>query len=204
MKKIFILPVLIIFLTAAALRAEVIETKAVEINPAETLKSEYRVGVDDILDINIIKPDQITTQCTVAPDGSISFPYIGNVRVEGMTLNGVQDALQRKLSEGYLKYPVVSVSLKESRSRKFFVYGEVVRPGSYALEDNMTALKAVSLAGGFTKYASSSGVKVLRFYKDKEGYEPIKVSINAVMNGDSKKDIVIQPGDIIVISEGIF
>jgi len=204
MKKIFLLFVSILFLVAAASHAAEIVDVSVQMQPAEILKSEYRVGPDDILDINIMQPDQLVTQCAVVSDGSISFPYLGNVQVKGMTLNEIQEVLQKRLSEGYLKYPVIAVSLRESRSRKFFVYGEVARPGSYPLEDNMTVLKAVSLAGGFTKYASSSSVKILRLYKDRPGYEPIKISMNAVMKGDSKKDIIIQPGDIVTISEGIF
>ena len=206
MRKISVLIISILMLTCAYVYAvePAPEAKAVETKAVEEAQSGYRVGVDDILDINIMQPEQLVTQCPVVADGSISFPYIGNVQVKGMTLAEVQGMLEKKLSEGYMKYPVISVSLRESRSRKFFVYGEVARPGSYPLEDNMTVMKAISLAGGFTKYASSSSVKVLRLYKDKPGYEPIKVNMNAVMNGDSKKDVVIQPGDIVVVSEGIF
>jgi len=203
MKKIFAVFVSVLFLMSAYSYAAEIENTSAQVLLPEIIKSQYQVGIDDILDINIIQPDQLVTQCPVVSDGSISFPYIGNIMVKGMTLNEIQELLQKKLSEGYMKYPVVSVSLRESRSRKFFVYGEVARPGSYPLEDSMTVLKAVSLAGGFTKYASSSSVKILRLYKDKPGYEPIKIKMSAVMNGDSKRDIIIQPGDIVVISEGI-
>jgi polysaccharide export outer membrane protein len=103
-----------------------------------------------------------------------------------------------------MKYPVVSVALKESRSRKFFVYGEVMRPGSFPLEENMSVLKAISMAGGFTKYGSSSRVKLLRPKKEAAGYETKNVDIKAVMDGDSSKDLLIEPEDMIVVSEGIF
>lgn len=204
MKKIFIFFVLVFCLVLSVLVAVGIEAQASETNPADIMKAEYRVGVDDILDINIIQPDQLGVQCPVVSDGSISFPYIGSVQVKGMTLAEIQHLLEEGLSDGYMKYPVVAVSLRESRSRKFFVYGEIIRPGSYMMEDNMTVLKSISLAGGFTKYASSSSVKVLRPFKDRPGYESIKVNMNAVMNGDSKKDVVIQSGDVVVVSEGIF
>ena len=100
--------------------------------------------------------------------------------------------------------PVVLVSLQESRSKKFFVYGEVVKPGTYQLDDNTTVLKAISMAGGFTKFGSSSRVKLLRPHEMRAGYDNIKVDIKAVMNGDSEADLLIHPGDMVVVSEGVF
>jgi len=170
----------------------------------ETTQSSYTVGIDDILEISILQPEKMLTTVSVAPDGTISFPYIGNIHVKGMTLEGVRDAIQTKLADGYMKYPVASVSLRECRSRKFFVYGEVTKPGTYAIEENVTVLKAISMAGGFTKFGSSSQVKVLRRKTDGPGYEMIKVNIRAVMNGNSKSDIVLKPEDIVTVSEGVF
>jgi len=169
-----------------------------------TLPMEYLVGIEDMMDISILQPEKLLVTVTVAPDGSITFPYIGSVKVKDMTLAKIQNEIQTRLANGFMKYPLVSVSLKESRSKKFFVYGEVIRPGTYMLEDNTTVLKAISTAGGFTKFGSSSRVKVLRPNKNKPGYEVIKVNINAVMNGSSDADILIQPQDIITVSRGVF
>ena len=165
---------------------------------------EYKVGIDDILTINVLQPDQIQTEVTVSPDGSISFPYIGNILIKGLTLNEIRQQIQDQLSDGYLKYPLVVVSLKESRSRKFFVYGEVVKPGSYPLEANTTVLRAISVAGGFPRFGSASHVKVLRPKELKTGYDTIQVNIKSVMEGDSDEDLVLKAGDIVVVSEGIF
>ena len=103
-----------------------------------------------------------------------------------------------------MKYPVVNVILKESRSRRFFVYGEVVRPGAYAIDQNTSVMRAISLAGGFTKFGSSSRVKVLRVRQDGNGYEPLKINIKDVMNGNPNADIKLNTGDIVVVSEGVF
>lgn len=170
--------------------------------PAKT--GEYRVGVGDILEISVLQPEPITNLSPVASDGTITFPYIGNVSVKGMLLGDVQNDIQARLADGYMKYPVVSVTLKESRSRKFFVYGEVMRPGTFPLEDNTTVLKAISIAGGITKFGSTSRVKILRPYKDKPGYESIKVNMGAAMKGSADSDVVIQPEDIVVVTEGLF
>ena len=129
---------------------------------------------------------------------------IGTVKVKGKSPAEVQEEIQARLADGYMKYPVVSVALVESRSRKFFVYGEVMKPGVYFLDDNTTVLKAISMAGGFTKFGSSSKVKVLRVKEKGPGYDDVSISIKKVMNGDLDSDIVINPGDIVVISEGMF
>jgi polysaccharide biosynthesis/export protein len=167
-------------------------------------RDEYTVGVDDILEISVIEPDKMTQTVTVSPDGNIAFPYIGRLYVKGLALSHVQDQIQAMLADGYMQYPVVLVSLIESRSRKFFVYGEVIKPGAYPMEENTTVLRVISIAGGFTKFGSSSRVKVLRPRQDATGYETIKININAVMNGDSDEDIPLRPGDIIVVSQGMF
>jgi polysaccharide export outer membrane protein len=173
-------------------------------NGEEAQKSEYTVGIDDILEISILQPEKVITAVTVAPDGSISFPYIGNVYVKGMNLSQIEEKIQTRLADGYMKYPVVSVSLRECRSRKFFVYGEVIRPGTYPIEESVTVLKAISMAGGFTTYDFSNIIKVLRPKKNEAGYETININIKEAMNGDSKADIILQPEDIVVVSKGLF
>ena len=194
MKRLFLFLVITSVLLTFALPARAEEAK----------KTGYAVGIDDVLDINVLQPEVLATSVTVAPDGSIAFPYIGNVNVKGLTLGEIQEEIQARLADGYMKYPVVAVSLRESRSRKFFVYGEVLRPGTYPIQEKVTVLKAISMAGGFTKYGSSSNVKVLRPKKTGAGYKTIKVSISGVMNGHSDADILIEPEDVVVVSEGIF
>lgn len=164
----------------------------------------YAIGVGDILELSILQPEKMLVNVAVAPDGSISVPYIGSLPVKGLTLTDAQNTIQTSLSDGYMKYPVVVLSLVESRSRKVLVYGEVIRPGEYPLDEDSTVLRAISMAGGFTKYGSSSRVKVLRSKKDGPGYDSIKININDLMNGQPEADILVKPGDIVVVSEGVF
>ena len=180
------------------------ETAPCQVCPVYGSSTEYTVGVDDILDINVLKPEELTQEVTVAPDGAISFPYIGSVLVKGHTIEQIQDEIQSRLADGYMKYPVVSVPLKQSLSRNFFVYGEVLKPGSYPMVENMTVLRAISMAGGFTRFGSSSHVKVLRAKKSGVGYETLSVNIKGIMDGDSAEDVSLQQGDIVTVSEGVF
>lgn len=166
--------------------------------------SDYVVGIDDILEISVLEPEEIIRQVRVAPDGSITFPYIGSIPVKGLSIPEVRAKIKEELADGYLKYPVVLVSLNESNSKQYMVYGEVNRPGAYPVEEYSTVLRAISMAGGFTRFGSSSRVKVLRPLKGSVGYETIKVDINKVMSGEPQSDVRIQPGDMIIVSEGVF
>lgn len=166
--------------------------------------SKYTVGSDDILLISVLRPDEFVLEVTVTQDGYISFPYLGSVLVRDKTLDEIQHAIEQGLSDGYLRYPVVSVTMKESRSRRFFVYGEVTTPGAYPLDQNMTVFKALSLAGGFTKFGSSSKVKILRPKKDGPGYDLIKIDVKEIMNGSTNADALLTNGDVVVVSEGVF
>ncbi len=164
----------------------------------------YTIGVDDVLEISVLQPDELLRVVNVGPDGTVTFPYIGTIKVKGLTITQIQEKVRTALADGYMKYPVVVASLQESRSRKFFVYGEVTKPGTYRIAENTTVLRAISMAGGFTKFGSSSRVKVLRVKKKEAGYETVKIDIKKVMNGDSKNDILLQAGDMVVVSEGVF
>lgn len=163
----------------------------------------YTVGVQDVLTISVLQPEQILNDVVVSPDGAITFPYIGTVKVKGLTIDQVQQEIQSRLADGYLKYPTVVVSLKESNIRKFYVYGEVNKPGPFPMDENMTVLRAVSLAGGFTRFGSASRVKVLRPKEHAQGYATIPVNITSVMDGNTNDDLQLKSGDIVVVSEGI-
>ncbi len=170
--------------------------------PAE--KPSYKIGVGDVLEIRILKPDVVTWRTTVTPGGMISVVYLGIIKAKGKSITKIQKEIQYGLARGYLKYPVVIVTLIESHSQNFTISGEVVRPGTYPLRENTTVLKAISIAGGFTRFGSKSRVKVLRPRKDKPGYKVFKVDLNKVIDGDSKSDILLKPGDIVIVKEGFF
>jgi polysaccharide biosynthesis/export protein len=166
--------------------------------------TSYKVGVEDVLEINILQPEKSTSVPTVSSDGSISLPYIGNIRVEGMTLDQIQELIQQELSDGYMKYPLVSVSLKESLSKKFFISGSVAKPGAYTLIEKTTVFNAIAMAGGLSKYDPSSRVSILRMNEKNGNYKAIVVDVGAVMSGKTGADIILLPGDTVTVSEGKF
>ena len=163
----------------------------------------YTLGIGDVLTIRVLQPEQFGNTVTVSPDGTISFPYIDHMMARDKTVEQVQQEIQKQLSSGYFRYPSVIVLLKETRSRRFFVYGAVNKPGPYAIDNNSTVLRAISIAGGFTRFGSASRVKVLRPREGRTGYEMLQVSMKSVMDGNSDADLPLKSGDIIIVSEGI-
>lgn len=164
----------------------------------------YTVGVEDVLEVVVLRPEKMEQVVTVGPDGSISLPYVGSVPVKGKRLNQIRDNVQRLLASGYMKYPEVAVSLKESRSRKFFISGEVLKPGSYPMDDSMTAIKAVSLAGGFAKSGTFGRGKILR---PEAGGQTRTIPFDFSPSGTGKNNganIRVQSGDTIVVLEDKF
>jgi polysaccharide export outer membrane protein len=162
-------------------------------------QKEYTVGVDDILDINVIKPMQIANSVTVAPDGAITFPFIGNLQVKGMSLAEIQEEIQKRLADGYMEYPIVSVSLRQIRSKKFTISGQVARPGSYPVEENMTLLSAITVAGGFIEARTAGKVKLLRPTDQEDDFDVIIRDITDLLSGKGR-DVKVLPQDTIVVT----
>lgn len=167
---------------------------------AEESQEQYIVVVDDVLDISVRGYNDLKTSASVASDGSISFPYIGRVLVKDMSLSQIEKEISTKLANGYIKYPVVTVTLSTTKSLRFFVYGEVYTPGRYILEDNMTVLKALSLAGGITKDGLYGNIKLRRKQKGKQVYLEIPIIMNSNTNDESAGgDMPIQADDVLVV-----
>jgi polysaccharide export outer membrane protein len=163
------------------------------------VSDEYLVGVDDVLDINVIKPETIQSTVTVAPDGTITFPYIGNVTVKGLTLPKIQEVVQLRLANGFVEFPIVSVSLRQTRSKKFTIYGQVNKPGGYPVEEGMSILRAITDAGGFIVPGSTGRVKILRPKPNSKETEVIEYDVAAILNG-ADQNVRVLSGDTVVVS----
>ncbi|MCF6158934.1 MAG: sugar transporter [wastewater metagenome] len=168
-------------------------------NYASESKGQYTVGVNDVLEINVLGHENLKTVARVATDGSISFPYIGVFSVEGMTLAEIEEGISKKLGEGYIKYAVVSVTLSSYKNMKFYVYGEVKTPGVYDLEDKTTVLKAITEAGGITQEGLYGSVKLRRKRRDKPGYREFYINLKDSRRSDLNADLPLESEDIIVV-----
>jgi polysaccharide export outer membrane protein len=93
----------------------------------------YEIGPDDVLKVVVLGQDQMSGEFTVDRLGMIGFPFLGNVKASEMSPRDLERKLTTLLSDGYLKRPQVSVTVKESHSQRVYVTGEVRKPGAYGL-----------------------------------------------------------------------
>lgn len=170
---------------------------------AETSKAEgkpYKIGVNDAIYISVIGHKDLETLATVVVDGTISFPHLGTIYVKDKTLPEIEKEITEKLSEGFIKYPVVSVSLVKALSKIIFLHGEVGRPGMLPFEKDMTIIQALSIAGGIRESGLFGKVKIRR-KQDGTGYKTIVetgLSDGIIMDSEVE-DILLKPDDIVIV-----
>jgi len=121
----------------------------------------FTIGASDVLLIHVMHEPELTGKYDVGPDGMISMTLAGPVKAAGMTGVQLADAIREKLKDT-IRNPEVSVQVTQVNSRKFILQGEVRRPGAYALITPMTVLEALSLGQGFTDWANTKKIYVLR------------------------------------------
>ena len=185
-------------LLGLALFATAFPSRAAEVDKGQ----EYRIGVGDVLSIRVLNQENLTNVYTVSPDKSISFPLIGQVPVGNLTLTEIQQSITTRLQDGYLRRPSVTISLEKNNSRRFFIYGEVKAPGEFKLSsDAMTVMQAIALAGGMTKSAAESKVRILRPKEKEQAYTVIEVDIKQIISTGTA-DEAIQNNDIVVVRQG--
>ena len=171
----------------------------------ELRDTDYLVGPDDVLEVSIFEwemsEETKTLEFRVSESGVISLPALGAVHVGGKSIQDIQSMIESELSsKGVLQNPRAGVSVKEYRSRRISVIGEVNAPGVYAIHENVTTLMdMLTLAGGPTRDAGQTA-HVLR--KEKGKFEPVKVTVNLQElfdQGSFDLNVVLQGDDIIYI-----
>jgi polysaccharide biosynthesis/export protein len=157
----------------------------------------YKIGPQDVLQIDVWKEREITRSVPVRPDGKITLPLLNDVQAAGLTPMELAQVIRDGLKK-YINDPQVAVSVEQINSRRVYVTGEVTRPGAFPLLPNMTVLQALTTAGGFTQFARIKSIYVLRMESGKQ----LKLPFNykAVISGKKPEDnIQLQPGDTIVV-----
>lgn len=170
------------------------------------LDSEYRIGVDDRVQVSVWRNPDLSVTVPVRPDGRISVPLIGDVQAGGLTPNQVADNIRGKLAT-YIRDPSVAVILTELRSHEFLsrvrVTGAVRTPRSLAFRQGMTVLDAVLEAGGINDFAAPNRAKLYRKSKDKT--EVLDLELGDILNkGKLGTNVMLAPGDVITIPERLF
>jgi polysaccharide biosynthesis/export protein len=164
---------------------------------AAATPNDYKIGPEDVLRIDVWKEPDISRTIPVRPDGKISLPLLNDVQASGLTAMELAGSIREGLTK-YITSPQVTVTVAQINSRRIFVTGEVMKPGAQSLLPNMTALQALASSGGFTQFARVKSIYVLRVEDGKQVKHPF--NYKAVVDGKHpEEDIVLQPGDVIVV-----
>ena len=158
---------------------------------------DYNIGPEDVLDIAVWNNTAISRTVPVRPDGKISLPLLNDVQAAGLTAMQLRGVLTKKLAE-YVPTPEVSVIVREVRSFKVSVIGEVKTPGRYELKSRATVLDVLAQAGPFSDFASRARIFVLRL--NGTTMKRIPFNYNKVIAADGEaENFLLQPGDIVVV-----
>lgn len=157
----------------------------------------YQIGPGDVVAISVWNNPELTRVVPVLPDGKISFPLIGELKVEDLTVPQLMEALKKALAP-YAPDPQLSVEVQQTRSLMVYVIGKVNRPGNYPYSSNIDVLQALSMAGGLNPFAKRSSIKILRTSKGEKREFPFDYDA-VTEDGNLEQNIQLQRGDVIIV-----
>jgi len=159
------------------------------------------LGVGDEFEFRIAGEDKLPTNYIVASDGTVNFPFVHQIRVEGLEPQQIEKKVHDELvAKEIYADPTVSVLVKAYNSKRIEIIGEIHHPGSLPLEPGMTLVRAISLSGGFTPTSDKGAVTIRR--KVNGTVRIVSVNVNQIL--DNKiDDVPLQAGDTINIDQTI-
>jgi polysaccharide export outer membrane protein len=160
--------------------------------------ADYVIGPDDALSIIYWDHKEMSADVVVRPDGKITLPLVNDMQAVGLT----PDQLRQKITEAGAKFvesPVVTVIVKEIKSRQVSITGQVGKSGWYPINGPMTVIQLIALAGGLQEYADGKHISVLRTEKG----QPVSYRFNydevVKKRRNLKQNIELKPGDQVVV-----
>ena len=195
---IIILAVIFMLNPAQLFSAEKKKTASKQKSRTPVSDISYKIGAGDLLKITTWKELDFTLEeILVRIDGKITFPLLDDIQAAGLTPLQLKKDLEVKLKK-YVAAPVVTVSVVNPNSKKFYILGEVVRTGEYQLLKNLTVLQAFALAGGFTEWASKKEIILLRKVNGKD--KILRINYKKIIKGqDFSHNVKLKADDTIIV-----
>jgi polysaccharide biosynthesis/export protein len=198
------LVVLLSFITGAQAAAAPPST-AVPMAPATpAVAPDYIIGPGDEVQVFVWRNPDLTVTVPVRPDGKISTPLDEDMPAVGKTPQVLARDIEKVLAE-YVKSPQVNIIVTKPASvySQVKVIGQVLHPGAVPYRDGMTVLDAVLAVGGLTNFAAGNRAHLVRTESGKQ--TEIKVKVDSLVNsGDMSQNLVLKPGDVVVVPESRF
>jgi polysaccharide export outer membrane protein len=160
-------------------------------------ESIYRLRPGDEIEISVWKDESLSRQLIVPPDGFVSFPLIGDIDVNNVTISGLRKVVTGKLSE-YVPDATVTVILLKISDPKAYVIGKVNKPGEFTITTNTNVMQILSMAGGLNPFASAGNTIILR--RQQNLIMKIPFDYKKVEKGKNlEQNIILKPGDVVVV-----
>jgi polysaccharide export outer membrane protein len=164
---------------------------------AQQANQQYVIGPADVLGISVWREAELSGQVQVRPDGKISLPLLNDVQASGLTAEQLATELTTRLKK-FVEEPRVTVSVIQINSKKIFIVGEVARAGAMPLTSGMTILQALAQAGGFSEFADTKKIYVMRSEKGQIVKYPVNYK-NLLKGRSSEQNFMLMAGDTIVV-----
>lgn len=165
----------------------------------------YIIGPGDSLEIFVRDNPTLTTTVPVRPDGRVSIPLVQSMMAAGKTPEELAGDLEKELSR-YIRAPLVTVIVKGfvgAYSQQVRVVGQAVTPMAVPYRSGMTVLDVMIDVGGLTKFAAGNNAKIIRHLSEGND-QTIPVRLGELMNGAIKHNVVMRPGDVLIIPQSLF
>ena len=171
---------------------------------AKAPDSNYIIGPGDKLEVFVWRNPELSVTVPVRPDGKISTPLVEDMVAVGKTPPQLARDMEKVLSE-YVRAPKVNIIVTEaiSESSRVQVVGQVTHPQALAYHEGMHVFDAILAVGGLTQFASGNRARIVRKENGKETTIHVKVA-DLVNSGDVKQNVLLKPGDVLVVPQSIF
>jgi polysaccharide biosynthesis/export protein len=174
-------------------------SKASNVPQFQERDSRYRMVAGDVFDVNFdLSPEFNQQQITVQPDGFVTFRGVGDVKVAGLTMPQLREAIRGAYSKT-LHDPIISITLREFQKPFFIADGQLGHPGRYELHGPLTLSEGIAMAGGFLESAKHSQVVLYRRVDDQWSSAQIINVKKMEGDRDMREDPVLHPGDMLFV-----
>jgi polysaccharide export outer membrane protein len=161
--------------------------------PVAVDPNSYTLGPDDVVYVRVWREPDLSGALAIRPDGKITMPLINEVKASGLTPTQLADSITKGLSN-YVNNPQVMVAVQAVRSKRYFMSGEINRPGAYPLASPTTVFEAITMAGGFREFASKRKITVIR------GSKRFRFNWSQVVKGKNlQQNINLENGDQVIV-----
>ena len=172
--------------------------------PAGTVSPNYIIGPGDTIQVFVWRNPELTVSVPVRPDGKVSTPLVEDMVAVGKTPSQLARDIEQRLAE-FVREPTVNIIVSNpvSAFSQVKVVGQVKAPQSLAYREGMTVLDAVLNVGGLTDFAAANRVKVVRREGSASRELPVRLG-TVLLKGNMKENILLKPGDVIIVPESWF